>query len=56
MALVLFVKGVIIGVMWTLGCIMRFMYTDADASTKNLSIAFAPWILVALYFLLFWWG
>ncbi len=55
MTAVLFVKGVIIGIMWTLGWIMRFIYTSADVSPKNLSIAFAPWITIALYFLLFWW-
>lgn len=53
---VLIVKYLIISGMWTLGCIMRFMYIDVDPSAKNMSIALAPWIPIFLYFLFFWWG
>ena len=53
---VLVVKYVIVGIAWTIGFLMWFENTSADVNAKNVSIAFAPWIIVALYFLLFWWG
>lgn len=56
MAEVLIVKYVIVGIMWSLGWIVWFAHSYADVSPRNLGIAMAPWILAALYLLLFWWG
>jgi hypothetical protein len=53
---VLIVKATILGIMWTIGWLTWFAHTYADVNPKNLGIAFAPWIMVVLYFLLFWWG
>ena len=53
---VLVVKYVIVGLIWSISWIMWFDHTSADGNAKNMGIAFAPWILAALYFLLFWWG
>ncbi len=56
MAGVFIIKYVIVGLMWTIGWVFHFGRTYADVNPKNLGIAMAPWILVAVYFLLFWWG
>lgn len=53
---VLIIKYLIVGIMWTVGWTFRFAYTNADVNPKNLGIVLAPWIIVLLYFLLFWWG
>lgn len=53
---VLVIKYVIVGFIWTIGWVFHFARTYADVNPKNLGIALAPWIIVALYFLLFWWG
>lgn len=53
---VIIVKFFIVSVIWT-GCwLARFTYLGAEPSRKNLLIVFAPWIILVLYFLIFWWG
>ena len=53
---VLIIKGLFLSVVWTLGWLGRFTYTSAEVSLKNISIALAPWIVLTVYFLFFWWG
>jgi len=53
---VLIIKGLFLSVMWTLCWLACFAHTSADVSLKNISIALAPWIVLTVYFLFFWWG
>ena len=50
------VKILMVSILWTAGWIAWFVHTNADVSLKNHCIAFAPLILMFLYFLFFWWG
>lgn len=48
------IKYLIVGIMWTVGWVVRFASTNTEVNPKNLGILSAPWIIVLLYFLLFW--
>jgi hypothetical protein len=53
---ILMLKLLLASFVWTIGWTMRFTYTGAEPTRKNLTIALCPWILIFLYFFLFWWG
>lgn len=53
---IIVVKMLMVSILWTAGWIVRFVHTDAAPNLKNHCIAFAPLILLFLYFLFFWWG
>jgi hypothetical protein len=56
LATVLMVKLLAASCGWSIGWTLRFAYTGAEPSRKNMAIVLCPWILILVYFFLFWWG
>jgi len=52
---VLIIKALMLSMLWTLGWGSYFAEIDAYPNAKNLSIVFAPWIVIFIYIMFFWW-
>ncbi len=56
MEFILIVKIILMSFVWTIGWTWRFAIKNTEVNVKSIGVAYAPWILMLLYFLLFWWG
>ena len=52
---VLLIKIIVAAAAWTFGWIGYFSTTGSDPHIKNIAIVFAPWIIMFVYFMFFWW-
>ena len=52
----LFLKAIILSLVWTLGCITYYIFYSVDTTPKTIAISFAPWLAMLAYFIFFWWG
>jgi hypothetical protein len=52
---VIVIKILLLSLMWTLGWCFYFAQHNAETDLKNISIAGAPWIVMFIYIMLFWW-
>ena len=52
---VIVIKLVLLSLLWSACWCFYFAKHIADVNFKNLSIVCAPWILMFVYIMLFWW-
>lgn len=52
---VIAIKIVLLSLLWSAGWSFHFAKKAADTNAKNMSIVGAPFIVMFIYIMLFWW-